>query len=69
MSIQLRHKALTKSHNLRVRFALRIEVRAALRAAHLERGERVLEDLLEAEELENREVHGWVETDTALVRS
>lgn len=32
-------------------------------------GERILEDLLEAQELQDAEVHGGVESETALVRA
>src|SRR5690606_13897991 len=44
------------------------EVRAALRAADRHAGERVLEDLLEAEELDDAEVDARVEAQAALVR-
>ena len=46
-----------------------VEVGAALAAAHGEGGQRVLQDLLKAEELDNGEVDGGMETETALVRS
>ncbi len=44
---------LAKRHNLAVRLALWIEVGAALAAAHWKRGQRVLEDLLKAKELQD----------------
>jgi hypothetical protein len=47
--------------------ALGVEVGAALAAAHGEGGEGVLEDLLEAEELEDAQVDGGVEAEAALV--
>jgi hypothetical protein len=47
---------------------MRIEVAAALGAADALAGERVLEDLLESEELDDRQVHGRVEAQAALVR-
>jgi hypothetical protein len=43
--------------------------RAALAAAHRQRGERVLEHLLEGEELEDAEVDRRVEAQAALVRA
>src|SRR5262249_10845369 len=64
---ELGHEALTEPHHLVVALAFGFEVRAALAAAHRERGERVLEDLLEGEELEDAEVDGGVESEAALV--
>ena len=64
---QLGHEGLAEAHHLTIRLALGVEVRTALRAAHRERRQRVLEDLLEAEELQDRGVHRGVETQTALV--
>ena len=61
------HEGLAEAHDLAVGLAFGVEVRAALGAAHGERGEGVLEDLLEAEELEDREVDRGVETQSALV--
>ena len=66
---KLSHKGLAKRHNLAVRLALWIEVRAAFAAAHWKRGQGVLEDLLEAKELQDRQVNCWMETKAALVRS
>ena len=67
--LKLCHKALAEAHDLCIRLTLRIEVSAALTAAHGERGERVLEGLLEAEELDNALVYGRMEAKTALVRT
>jgi hypothetical protein len=47
--------------------ALGVEVRAALAAADRHAGQRVLEDLLEAEELDDPEVDARVEAQAALV--
>ena len=69
MSAQLGHEALAKTHNLAVALALGIEVRTALSAAHGERGQRVLEDLLETEELDDTHINGGMQSDTALVRT
>ena len=67
MAAELGHEALAERHDLAVGLALGVEVRAALAAAHGQRGKGVLEDLLEAQELEDREVHGRVEAQAALV--
>ena len=66
---ELRHERLTEPHDLRVAPALRIEVRASLAAAEREGRQRVLEDLLEREELQHPERDGWMEAQTALVRA
>ena len=69
MSAKLSHKALAETHNLSVGLALRVEVGTALAAAHRKCGQGVLEDLLEAEELDDTDIYGGVESDTALVRT
>ena len=56
-----------KLHDLVVALAVRIEVGAALAAAHGEAGEGVLEDLLEAEELEGGELNLRVEAEASLI--
>ena len=67
VALQLRHEALAETHHLHVALTLGVEVGTALAAAHGERGEGVLEDLLEAEELEDTQVDGGVESQAALV--
>ena len=67
MTIELVHEALAEAHDLGVRLALGVEVGAALAAAHGEGGEGVLQDLLKAEELDDGEVDGGMEAETALV--
>src|SRR5262249_5466477 len=64
---QLRHEALTKMHDLVVAPTLRIEIRSALAAAHRQRRQRVLQDLLEREEFENAQVDGGMKPQSALV--
>lgn len=44
---------------------LGVKVRASLAAAHGERGQRVLEDLLKPQELDDRQRHRWVEAEPA----
>ena len=63
------HKALAETHHFAVTLTARIEVRTALTAAHGQRGQRVLEGLLKAEEFNNRSVYGRMETQAALIRT
>ena len=67
VTAELGHEALAEAHDLAVALALGVEVGAALAAAHGQRGQRVLEGLLEGEELEQAEVHARVEAHAALV--
>ena len=69
VAVQLGHERLAEAHDLAVAAAVRIEVGAALAAADGQAGQGVLEDLLEAEELHDAEVHAGVEAQTALVRA
>src|SRR5690606_9537776 len=64
---QLDHVRLAESHDLFVGAALGIEIRSALAAADRQPGERVLEDLLETEELDDPDVHRGMEAQPALV--
>ena len=64
---KLGHEALAEAHDLCVGLALGVKVGAALAAAHGQRGQAVLENLLEAEELEHAEVDRLVEAQAALV--
>ena len=64
---ELGHEGLAEAHDLVVALALGVEVGAALAAAHGQRGERVLEDLLEGQELQDAEVDRGVEAQPALV--
>src|SRR5690606_12456026 len=61
VAVQLGHERLAEPHDLAVGAALGVEVAAALAAAEGETGQRVLEDLLESEELDRAEEHGRVE--------
>ena len=69
MAVQLVDQALAKAHHLAGALALRVEVGAALAAAHREGRQRVFEDLLEAEELQDADIDAGVEADAALVRA
>jgi len=67
MAEEFSHKALAKTHDLSVGFALGVKIATAFTAAHREGGEAVFEDLLKAEELQNGKVDAGVETQAALV--
>ena len=67
VAVELGHEGLAEPHDLGVGAALGVEVRPALAAADRHAGERVLEDLLEAEELHDAEVDAGVEPQAALV--
>lgn len=67
-------KAETPTHvaettDLVVRAALGVKVGSTLSSTHVQASQSVLEDLLEAEELENGQVDGRVQTKSTLVRS
>src|SRR5699024_4305950 len=63
------HERLAEAHDLLLALAVRVEIGSALGATEPEPGERVLEDPLEAEELERVLVDGLVEAQSALVRA
>ena len=65
--LQLGHKALAETHNLSVRLALGVKVRAALTAAHRQTCQGVLKGLLKAEELDNALVYRGMEAESSLV--
>ena len=67
--IELCHKRLTETHDLGIALATRGKVATALATTHRECGQRVLKCLLETKELQDRQVHGRVETQTALIRT
>lgn len=66
---ELAHETLTKAHDLPLRLAMRVEIRAALAATHGKTRQTVLERLFKTEELENRLVHVFMETQSAFVRT
>jgi hypothetical protein len=68
MPLQLCHERIAEPPNLTVRFAFGVKVGSALAAAHAQAGECILEGLLETEELEDRQVHGGVQAQSAFVR-
>ena len=69
VAMQFAHHRLAEAHHFVGALAARVEVRAALGAAHRQAGEAVLEDLLEAEELEDALGDRGMEAQAALVRA
>ena len=67
--LELGHEGLAEPHHLALGLALRVEVGAALARTHRERGQRVLEDLLEREELQQTEIDRRMEAKATLVRA
>src|SRR5690606_38867243 len=67
MTAELGHEGLAEAHDLALAAALGIEVRPALAAADGHSRQRVLEDLLEAQELDRAEHHARMEAQAALV--
>ena len=55
--IQLTHECLAETHNLSVALTAGSKVRTSLTATHRQSGERILECLLETEELQNAKVY------------
>ena len=69
VAVELVHESLAEAHDLGSALAAGREVGTSLAAAHGQRGERVLESLLEGEELKDAEVYRFVETNAAFVRA
>ena len=67
VTAKLGHEGLAEVHDFVVGLALRVEVGAALAAAHGQGGQGVLEDLLKAQELQHAKRYRGVEAQTALV--
>ena len=67
VAVQGLHEALAKTHDLRVGFPGGVEIAAALATADGQAGKAVLEDLLEAQELDDAGVHVLLEPEAALV--
>jgi hypothetical protein len=69
MTMQFDHQRLAKSHDFTVAFALGIEIRTALSAAHWQPGQTVLEDLFEAQEFQDAKRHIGVKPHPTLIRA
>lgn len=65
--VEFPHERNAEFTDLVVRLALGVEVGATLATTHVEAGKSILEDLLEAKELEDGEVDSRVEAESALV--
>ena len=68
MAEEFAHKALAEAHDFHIALALRIEIRAAFAAAHGKAGQGVFENLLEAQEFDDAQVDGRVQSQAALIR-
>ena len=64
---ELAHEGLAETHDFGIALATGTEVRATLAAAHRQGRQGILESLLEAQELQYREIHAGVETQASLV--
>src|SRR5690606_28973796 len=69
MAVKFGHETLAKAHHFFVGFAFRVEIRAAFAAADGHSGERVFENLLETEKLDNAEIHRFVKAQPAFIRA
>ena len=65
--IKFLHESLAETHYLSIGTAADREVRTTLTATHRQRGERILECLLEAKEFHDAQVHRVVEAKSAFV--
>ena len=68
MALQFGHEALAEPHHFVVALALGIEIRTALAAAHHQSRQRVLENLLEGQELQDAEIDRRMKAQAALIR-
>ena len=67
VAIELGHEGLAETHDFCIALAVGVEIGTALAAAHGQRGQAVLEGLLEAEELHNGQIYVGSEAQAALV--
>ena len=67
VAVELGHEGLTEAHDLAVAAALGVEVGAALAAGDGHAGQRIFEDLLKTEELDDAEVERGVKAQATLV--
>src|SRR5208283_3350645 len=67
VAAQFSHEALAETHDFVITFALGIEIRSTFAAPHGQRGQRILEDLFESQKLQDAQIDGGVEAQTALV--
>lgn len=67
MPEQLRHERVAEPSDLGIRLSLGVEIGATLSSTHVKAGQGILKRLLEPEELEDGEIDGGVQTESALV--
>ncbi|CAH0327520.1 hypothetical protein SRABI128_06187 [Microbacterium sp. Bi128] len=67
MAVQLGHEGLAETHDFGVRASAGVEIGAALAAADRHAGQGILEDLLEAKELNDSKVYRGVESQATLI--
>ena len=69
MTPQFQNKRLAETHDFRITLPARGEIRATFATAHRQRGQRILEGLLKAQELQDGQIDGGMETNTAFIRT
>ena len=67
VAIQFGHEALAETHDFVIGFAFGIEIGTAFAAADRQAGQRVFEDLLETEKLDDSQINGRMEAQAAFV--
>ncbi|MPM62138.1 hypothetical protein SDC9_109004 [bioreactor metagenome] len=67
MAVKLTHHILTKAHDLVFTLPLGVEIGAALAAAHRQRSQRILENLLESEKFQDTRINRRMKPQTAFV--
>ena len=67
--VEFGHEGLAETHDFAIGAALGVEVGTTLGTANGQAGEGILEDLLEAQEFEDAQIHAGMEAQAALVGS
>src|SRR5690606_13530252 len=67
VAVELLHERLAESHDLVVRFALRVKVCASLSASEWQTGECIFKNLFKSQKFEDAKVYGRVEPESAFV--
>ena len=67
VAVKFRHKALAKTHNFHIGFAVRVKIASALCTAHRQTCKAVLEGLFKAKEFYYRFVYGGMEAQSAFI--
>ena len=69
MAVEFAHEGVAEAHHFAVALAFGVKIGTAFTAAHRQGGQRILEDLLEAEEFDDPQIHRGVEAQPAFVGS